>query len=522
MACGIASCRALDKDEQLLLVGWTQRTVEQGPGWKCIPCCHIGEKRSGITLTQTEYAHIRDTTNGEERILIGPGLFFREPYEELLQHTEGNHLGPVDYLKIVDRITGERKLVKGPCLWRPEHPFETILKREVAVALKHHEYVKVIDNETGVIRVVKGEGLVYLSPYEELIGGNKNRGVRDAVNVDAHTAVLVRNTDNGQLYLETKKRLFFPGPREEIEKIQKKIVLEDHQVVILMDKDGRYIFKEGKAVKEGLFVSQRAKKEEAVVEMQEDKKEKKKKEADPERENRSFFLPPYCRLVAVRWYRTPDILQKEQDITHFDLRPQFMTYKFVARTCDNVELVIDLTFFWEINDIKKMIHKTDDLPGDICNHARSVIIQDVSQVTLEKFMAEFNEVVGKAVLQRGDVFYEDRGATVHTVEVRSIHCKDPATEKVLQEIIKETTDRLNRLQKQASENEVKLSKMRGDIEEEKLNGQLLSIRHEHHRAEALMEGEAEADQVNAFLKGLGNVPFDHQLQMWGADRKSVV
>lgn len=79
-----------------------------------------------------------------------------------------------------------------------------------------------------------------------------------------------------------------------------------------------------------------------------------------------------------------------------------------------------------------MIHKTDDLPGDICNHARSVIIQDVSQVTLEKFMAEFNEVVGKAVLQRGDVFYEDRGATVHTVEVRSIHCKDPATEKVLQ------------------------------------------------------------------------------------------
>lgn len=34
-----------------------------------------------------------------------------------------------------------------------------------------------------------------------------------------------------------------------------------------------------------------------------------------------------------------------------------------------------------------------------------------------------------------------------------------------------------------------------------------------------MEGEAEADQVNAFLKGLGNVPFDHQLQMWGALRK---
>lgn len=47
---------------------------------------------------------------------------------------------------------------------------------------------------------------------------------------------------------------------------------------------------------------------------------------------------------------------------------------------------------------------------------------------------------------------------------------------------------MNRLQKQASENEVRLYKMKGEIEEEKLNGELLKIRHDHHRAAALMEG----------------------------------
>jgi len=238
-------------------------------------------------------------------------------------------------------------------------------------------------------------------------------------------------------------------------------------------------------------------------------------------EDRSFFIPPYCELVKVHWWQSDDVKVTAQYITHFDLRPQFMTYEFTCRTCDNVELVIDLTFFWQIISLQEMIHMTDDLPGDICNHARSVIIQDVSQVTLEKFMAQFNNIIGKAVLERGDTFYEERGAKVHTVEVRSIHCKDPATEKVLQEIIKETTDRLNRLQKQASENEVRLYKMKGEIEAEKLNGELLKIRHDHHVQQALMEGEAEADHIKAFLKGLGSVsvPFDTQLTMWQSLRK---
>ncbi len=58
----------------------------------------------------------------------------------------------------------------------------------------------------------------------------------------------------------------------------------------------------------------------------------------------------------------------------------------------------------------------------------------------------------------------------------------------------------------------------GDIEEEKLNGELLKIRHDHHRAEALMNGEAEADHIRAFVKGLeaANVPFDTQVNMWQA------
>jgi len=492
--------------------------------------------RHGISLEKINYARIRDTITGEIKIVRGACLYYMDAYEEMIGgKQEGESLGPTDYIRILNKKTGELKIAKGPTLWIPEDPFEYVDAKLQAVALKLNQYLKVLDLNTGVIRVEKGEALVYLSEQEEIIGADKHNGVRQAVNVDQHNAALVRNTETGQLRLVTEKKLFFPSSHEEIEKIQKKIVLQDHECVIMKDREGKYLFYGGRQIikktragenSEDKGKEKTAENEDPPTEKEDGTKTKKKKDHAPERplqsgDDRSFFLPPYCELVCLQWYTSPDLQYRGHEVatvSRFDMRPQFMTYEFVGRTCDNVELTIDLTFFWEIDDIEKMIHKTDDLPSDICSHARSSIVQEISKVTLEKFMQEFNALIHTAILGRNDPFYEDRGAKIHTVEVRGVHCKDPQTEKVLQEIIKETTDRLNRLQKQSSENEVKLSKMRGDIEEEKMKGDLLKIKHDHHRAKSLMEGEAEADQIKAFLKGLNNatVSMDVQIAMWNS------
>eukprot|EP01114_Cavostelium_apophysatum_P003214 TRINITY_DN1299_c0_g1_i1.p1 TRINITY_DN1299_c0_g1~~TRINITY_DN1299_c0_g1_i1.p1 ORF type:complete len:537 (-),score=189.64 TRINITY_DN1299_c0_g1_i1:43-1653(-) len=477
-------CRFLDPGEQVYAQGLTQSKVFNGPGCVCVGPCYPGTRRKAITLSKTDYIIIRDRLSSEERVVKGPQLIYLGPYEQLTGNVRtGESLGPTDFIKVVDKQTGQLSIVKGPILWFPESAFVQIVQKYTAVALKRNEFCKIVDTQTGKIRVVKGEALVYLSETEEFL-----HGATAAVNVDEHTAVLVRNTENGQLRLVTENSLFVPRANETIEKIQTKMVLEDHQALILKDKEGKYLFKGGRG--------QKAK------------------------EDRAFFIPPYCEVITLTWYQSPDINNKqgkdEEKVTVFDLRPQFLTYKFVCRTCDNVELMIDLTFFWELENVEQMVHKTQDLPGDICDHARSVIIQDVATVTLEKFMTEFNKIIHKSVLERNDPFYTDRGAKVHSVEVRSIHCKDPNTEKVLQEIIKETTDRINRLQKQTSENEVRLYKMKGEIETEKMKGDLLRIRHDHHRAEAIMEGEAQADHIKAFFAGLGgqSVPFNVQMDMW--------
>merc|ERR1711943_153677 len=222
----------------------------------------------------------------------------------------------------------------------------------------------------------------------------------------------------------------------------------------------------------------------------------------------SFFLPPYCQIVELVWssgVKKEKKHGKGTKMTVFDSRPWYMNYEFVVRTSDNVELLLSISFFWSLENIAFMIRNTDDAPGDICHHARSEIIQAVSKVTLDDFMHRFNELVTETILESGDTFYEERGSKIHSVEVRSFECLDKKIDRVLQEIIKESTDRINRLQLVASENEVAIEKMRGKIEEEKLKGQLIDVKNEHQRKEALIDGEAEAERVAAFIKGLKDV-----------------
>merc|ERR1711920_217941 len=111
-------------------------------------------------------------------------------------------------------------------------------------------------------------------------------------------------------------------------------------------------------------------------------------------------------------------------------------------------------------------------------------------------------IISNKVYSEDLSFYESRGVTVHSLEVTSYQCAEASTSLVLQQIIQETTNRMNRLSQQESENEVNLFKMQGQIEQEKLNSQLLAIQNQHTQKEAQSAGQAEAEHVQAFMAGL--------------------
>lgn len=391
----------------------------------------------------------------------GPGSIFVRPMIKATKR-RGISLQPTEFMKIVDKLTGEIRVEQGPCFFFLA-AYEEIMKRQEVFVLQHNEYMKVIDRTTGKIRVVTGPNHVVLEPNEELLTAPIK-----GINIDEHTAVLVRNTSDGSLKLVTKNQVFFPAADEEIEEVNSRILLENHESVIIKDKDGKYRIINGAKV------------------------------------DHSFFLQPYEELLQLRWSSGINKERRDLGITHIDSRPKFMWYEFGVRTRDNVELILGVTFFWQIVDIEKMIKTTDDAPGDICSHARSIIIQSVSKSPLETFLEKFNDIIRDAIMNKEDSFYSQRGVDIHSVEVRSVTCKEDSTQQILQEIIQETTNRLNRLQKQQSENEVRLNEVKGNLEIETQKGDLLAIQRINALKEAEIIGESEAVKVGKFFEKLAD------------------
>merc|ERR1719229_1020014 len=92
-------------------------------------------------------------------------------------------------------------------------------------------------------------------------------------------------------------------------------------------------------------------------------------------------------------------------------------------------------------------------------------------------------------------FYAQRGCRVHSLEVTRYQCVDAQTSQVLQEIIQETTNRINRKQHQDSLNEIAQAKMDGDIDIEKQRARLIEAQTDNEKKRAAMEGAAAGSRL---------------------------
>jgi len=558
-----------------------ERRIERGPCVWFPSSMESGQRDKGISLSNREYVLVEDEQTGENRVERGPMLWFPGPMERGLKR-RGITLKATEYITVEDRQTGAKGIVRGPCVWFPKQPCEGasevqealslqedeylllkdlasgkrwvakgkalifleptwkvevvtgkkgreghgirkawVLKKHeyirlqdtitgsitthrgeaivfpeanqvaldddklLAIDLKVNEYVKIMDQASGEIRVVRGRQQVFLGPYDCVVHKQK------AVVVDDEHAVLVRNSSTGQLRLVTEKQLFVPGPDESIEEVRRLISLAEHEAIIIKDKDGQFQYHFGCAQKRSSGTSA------------------------------SFFLPPYAEVVRLCWSRGRRRDKRDLYIEKFDCRAQFMSFEFTCRTKDNVELILEGTFFWEVVDLPRMVRSTGDTSGDLCSHARSQFIKHVARVTLKEFMDDLNVIASK-VYQDDLSFYESRGVKVHSLEVTSYKCAEDGTSQVLQQIIAETTNRMNRLSKQESENEVKIFRMQGQIEQERLNGDLLSIQHQHAQQEAEVAGSSEAYKIRTFMESLEKeIPgLEERFALWEALRKT--
>lgn len=461
-------------DEQLIIDGLTDQKIINGPKTIFInPCTTKSyQVRKALSLGSNDYSIIKNILTGQKYVEVGPKLVLLKPYDKIQKDGNGHEkrkaisLKVNEYVRFIDHDTGKVRIIMGQqgCVVPgPNEEFLDVGGKKQALDLKMYEYVKILNKTTGAMRTERGEKLVFLGPFDELIGQTK----QTAIEVDENTAVLVRNKRTGQQSLVTEKNLYFPSDDEEVAEVRSLIKLADYEACIVRDKSGKDEYYFGK-----------------------------------HEDQRCFFLPPYSELVELLWSRGRRRERRDLRIKKLDLRPMFMSFEFNCRTKDNVELVLEGSFFWEIVDLKAMMQFTNDTTGDVCNHARSRFIELVSKVTLQDFMDQFNLIAEKVHQEDESDFYNQRGVNIHSLEVTGYKCAEYSTAQILEQIIQETTNRMNRLQQQESENEVHLKQIKGDIEEERARSDLIQIQTMNSNAKSKMEGMAEAEKVTSFLRQL--------------------
>eukprot|EP00913_Durusdinium_trenchii_P034495 g32271.t1 len=102
--------------------------------------------------------------------------------------------------------------------------------------------------------------------------------------------------------------------------------------------------------------------------------------------------------------------------------------------------------------------------------------------------------------QASDTFYSDRGVELQSLEITRFDSVDSETALVLQNIIKETTMRINELQKQESQNAVNAAKLTADIKLEQQRTELIQTQADNERLQKQFQGQSDGqNQVQAAL-----------------------
>lgn len=413
-------------------------------------------------------------TNGKKRLYTTGGAFIPAPYEFVLEVRTATLLGFREFALVKDLMEGTLRHEEGPKLLQVG-AYEQVVHVKPRLVLEKDQYIRLLDEKTGRERVVRGPETLVPRPSEVY-----PEGVQKAKFLDTETAVLVLNQSSGQERLVAERGVFVPNPEEEILETRKLIRVSPQETVVVRDDKGTITVYSGN---NGL-------------------------------QNSAFFLPAYAEVVTHDWssYSDPPASGSVQTagrnkFTKIDMTERTMFFLWQVRSSDNVKLSLEGTIFWRVMDVPLMINVTSDPEGDVWHHVRSSVIQAVSSTSLETFRNSYANITTEAFKRdAADGFYGNRGVTVKSMDITKWECADATTHAILQQIIQESTNRVNRLQIQKGENEVAEAKLTAEIKMETQKTEFIQTQAKNKRLEARMQGEASGMTLmraaESFISGL--------------------
>eukprot|EP00439_Symbiodinium_sp_Y106_P040285 s29_g4.t3 len=482
----------LREDEQLVVPTLYGEWIRNGPGtlvfWPHQR--HEGwEIRKVPRIATLEFAVLKNRRSQELRHILGPGLVWRREMEDMDAVRQKFQLQKTQYHRLVDSLTGEERVVRGPLVYAPE-PLEHLVNgTEEALMINAQESVLVENRSSGILRVVEERGLFYPKPYEFVLGW------RYPILVEEQLYAVVKNELNGSTFVQEGPVLLMLGAYEQLLKMKAKVVVRKDEYLRLVDRRTgveRVVHGPaavapaleedmpsgvGKAALltpntaaivldhstgqqhlrtvEGLLMPAAY---EEILEI----RSKIRVLAHQALFTRaptgvmtlhtagSFFLQPYDDIFSMQWSvydgNTSEPAPKEE-VTVVDLRTNRLPWKYIASTKDNVRLQLEGATLWGVVDPMTMAQSCEDAPGDILQRSRAALLSALGRVQLREFTSRVAEVTNEtAEALKTDAFVVQRGLEVSGISVTRIEPVDTEVAEALQTMIKAVTQHVADMQ----------------------------------------------------------------------------
>mmetsp|Transcript_43294 Transcript_43294/g.92667 ORF Transcript_43294/g.92667 Transcript_43294/m.92667 type:complete len:595 (-) Transcript_43294:24-1808(-) len=507
----------LGPNEQVLLKESTGKYVKNGPWSGQLNPFHGKTRRNAQLLDALQYAIVQDILTSVQRVEAGPQLFFPGAYDEIQSINTKIVLEKHQFVRLTDQMTGEETVSKGPGTVVPT-VYQTHNGIEDAVFVNKGTSLVLVNKLTGLQELVTicnyPSGVWAPEPLQELVD------IRELIHVLPHEAMVVRDVDGLMTVYSGRSSTtnadgcsvsstsdgngvgFFLPPYSKILRMQWSTYSNPSSTRRMDAITGM-----GTRQTEDDFGDFGGGGHHFIHRPSNSNNRRLSREAVHvydeglgQRRLDSIYVDQISTSISSA---------EKRNVTAIDLRTQKSFYEYEVRTRDNVRLLLSGTIFWQISDVASLMNMTSDPESDVWSRCRSILIGAVSTVTLDTFMSTFNDIVVTAFdASKSSSFWSDRGLVMISMELNDYSPVDETTATTLQSIIRQSVQRINDLQKQASDSDVEREKLEADILLERNMTVYYQQQAYNKRIEAETAGSTEggrhAEIVGTFLESLAS------------------
>eukprot|EP00927_Polykrikos_kofoidii_P065850 TRINITY_DN6156_c0_g1_i1.p1 TRINITY_DN6156_c0_g1~~TRINITY_DN6156_c0_g1_i1.p1 ORF type:complete len:959 (-),score=164.32 TRINITY_DN6156_c0_g1_i1:199-3075(-) len=211
-----------------------EERVEEGPK-RIVPDIHESAPdgiQSAYLVKLGETVLVR-SRNGSLNLVKNVSLFVPGPKDKVEEIRKPTVIKLLEYAVIKHEREGSFRHEAGPARVILG-AYEALVAVKPKILLQKNEYVKLVNKMDGNVRVLKGPDTIVPEPSEDGLDGFVHI-IRKAIVVGEQNRVIILNRATGQRELMTEEGIFFPGPDQQILSEPSAIVLRSQEYAVVQN-----------------------------------------------------------------------------------------------------------------------------------------------------------------------------------------------------------------------------------------------------------------------------------------------